>query len=170
MRKRNRAEMQSIFITIVIPTYNCNGVVQRAIKSVRGQTFKSWELLVIDDGSTDQTCRSISDFEGLDSRISLIERSIEREKGANACRNIGIEAASGKYIAMLDSDDEWCKSRLQKLFDFVRVNPAVNGIYCGIKIDDGCNVTRAPVRPIKNGESYADYVMEKITSFKPQDM
>ena len=99
-------------ITIIIPTYNRANLLSRAIKSVLNQTFKDFELIVVDDGSTDNTAEVIKKFQEQDKRIRYIQH--DKNKGTAATRNIGIKAAKGEYIAFLDSDDEWFPEKLEK--------------------------------------------------------
>src|SRR5690606_19535755 len=84
------------------------GTLGKAIASVRNQTYSNIELIVVDDGSTDDTPSVIEEF--ADSRLTFIRH--ERNLGASAARNTGIEAARGRYIAFLDSDDEWLPERI----------------------------------------------------------
>ena len=95
-------------ITVLIPTHNRAGLLQRALKSVLGQTLAPDEIIVIDDGSTDGTADSmVASFPAV--------RCIRQEnRGVSAARNRGIEAASGDWIAFLDSDDEWLPRKLER--------------------------------------------------------
>ena len=97
-------------VSVVIPTYNREHLVMRAIRSVVSQTFKDWELLVVDDGSKDNTEDAVQSFG--DPRIRFIKHEIN--KGECATRNTGIVAATGGYLAFLDSDDEWLPEKLEK--------------------------------------------------------
>ncbi len=97
-------------VTVIVPTYNRAGVIERAIDSVCAQTFQDMEIIVVDDGSTDNTVdivRSISD-----ERIRCI--AFKANRGSGAARNEGLKAATGKYIAFLDSDDEWLPEKVEK--------------------------------------------------------
>jgi len=97
-------------ISVVIPTYNRSSTIVASIESVRDQSFKDIEIIVVDDGSTDNTESVIS---GLDiPELRYIRYSESR--GANAARNIGIQAALGEYIAFQDSDDIWHSEKLEK--------------------------------------------------------
>lgn len=96
--------------SIVIPTYNRAPELDRAIRSVLAQTFESYELIVVDDGSSDGTAAMIRDRFG--DQVVLIEAP---NRGAGAARNAGIERATGDYIAFLDSDDEALASWLEEL-------------------------------------------------------
>lgn len=104
-------------VSVVIPTYNRVDVLPRAVESVLGQTFRDLELLVVDDGSTDETLAYLDDVE--DERLRVVEH--ETNQGANAARNTGIGAADGEYVAFLDSDDEWHPRKLERQID--RVEP-----------------------------------------------
>jgi glycosyltransferase involved in cell wall biosynthesis len=97
-------------VSVVLPVYNRAGCIQQSIKSVLRQTYQNLEIIVVDDGSTDQTIEKIKALSDL--RIRVI--SLPNNKGANAARNVGINAAKGHWIAFQDSDDEWEPHKLQK--------------------------------------------------------
>lgn len=99
-------------ISIVMPAYNCEESVAESIESVIHQTYQNWELLVLDDGSKDNTLKIINKFERKDSRIKSLPNEVN--KGVSATRNRGIELAKGNWIAFLDSDDMWEPSKLEK--------------------------------------------------------
>jgi glycosyltransferase involved in cell wall biosynthesis len=90
-------------VTVVIPTYNRAAQLTCAIQSVLNQTYENLEIIVVDDASADDTQRIVESF--ADSRIRYIRHKVNR--GGSAARNTGIRAATGKYIAFLDDDDEW---------------------------------------------------------------
>jgi hypothetical protein len=91
-------------VTIVMPVWNRAGMVERAVASVQAQTYGAWELVVVDDGSTDGTQEVIEALAVGDARIKLVRRPHE---GVSAARNAGIEAATGHFLAFLDSDNTW---------------------------------------------------------------
>ena len=119
-------------ISIIIPTYNQAEYLQEAIESVLNQTYKNIEIIIIDDGSTDNTLKVVNSFN--DNKIIFIQ---QRNKGASSARNTGIKEANGEYIAFLDSDDLWLKDKLRKQIDFMRENPEVGllGTGCFQMID-----------------------------------
>src|ERR1017187_7936626 len=100
-------------VSVVIPTYNRARILPRAVKSVVSQTLEDWELLVVDDGSADDTEQVVAAFG--DSRIHYIRH--ERNRGQSAAQNTGIRASRGTYVAFLDSDDEWLPEKLAKVVD-----------------------------------------------------
>jgi glycosyltransferase involved in cell wall biosynthesis len=97
-------------VSVILPTYNRAALLGRAIRSVLGQSYTNFELIVIDDGSTDETYGVMNGFR--DRRIKYI--SLEHNTGAGAARNVGIRMARGKFLAFQDSDDEWLPSKLAK--------------------------------------------------------
>lgn len=102
------------FFSVILPTYNREKMLSNAIRSVIAQQFPDWELIVIDDGSTDGTKRVVADFQ--DERIKYVfQKNAER----SAARNNGIRNAKGKYIAFLDDDDEYLPVHLQYLYKFI---------------------------------------------------
>jgi glycosyltransferase involved in cell wall biosynthesis len=104
-------------VSVIIPTYNRGWILRDAIESVLSQDFKNFELIVVDDGSTDDTPSILSDYE--DRLVSVFQKN----SGVSAARNKGIIKASGRYIAFLDSDDEWLPEKLSKQMDFFLKNP-----------------------------------------------
>ena len=94
-------------LSVILPTYNRSGIVSRAIKSVVSQSFKDIELIIIDDGSEDDTERSIKSH--ADKRIKYFKQA---NKGPGSARNRGILLSKGEYLAFLDSDDWWDKEKL----------------------------------------------------------
>src|SRR5262245_52205489 len=90
-------------VSIVIPTYNRAALIARSIQSVLNQSYADFELLVIDDGSTDETEGVVARF--FDLRINYVR--LASNAGASAARNVGIRISKGKFIAFQDSDDEW---------------------------------------------------------------
>ncbi len=98
-------------ISVILPFYNRIDLVLRAIASVEEQTYKNWELIVINDGSTDSNVRLV------EKKLSNITNAVyirnSKNSGPSFARNRGIEQAMGTYIAFLDSDDEWLESKLE---------------------------------------------------------
>jgi len=102
--------MNSELISVIIPTYNRAKSITRSIITVLNQTYENYELIVIDDCSTDSTKKILQSFS--DKRIIYVRHLYNQ--GAAAARNTGIKIAKGKYIAFQDSDDEWLPKKLEK--------------------------------------------------------
>jgi glycosyltransferase involved in cell wall biosynthesis len=98
-------------ISVIIPTYNRAHLLPRAVESVLRQTFQDFELIIIDDGSTDNTKEAIEEFQKKDKRIKYF---YHKNAGPSSARNLGIKNSIGKYIAFLDSDDVWLPEKLEK--------------------------------------------------------
>ena len=104
-------------ISVVIPSYNRKEFLKRSIDSVINQTKKAYEIIVVDDGSTDGTETMIkSDYD-------FVKFIKQKNKGVSAARNIGIEVSIGEWICFLDSDDEWKKDKLEKQINAMKSNP-----------------------------------------------
>ncbi len=99
-------------VTIITPSYNSAKLITLTINSVINQSYSAWELIIVDDCSTDNSCEIIQSFIDSDSRIKLIKQ--DQNAGAAAARNTGIEHAKGQFIAFLDSDDYWHPEKLEK--------------------------------------------------------
>lgn len=113
-------------VSIILPTYNRAHLVGRAIKSILDQTYQDFEIIVVDDGSIDNTEEIINSF--TDTRIIYVKH--QRNKGGSAARNTGIKLAKGRYIAFQDSDDEWMPRKLEIQTEiFVTSSPEVGVIY-----------------------------------------
>lgn len=99
-------------VTIIMPAYNSEKFIGKAIESVQNQTFVNWELIIHDDCSCDETINIVSRYCAEDSRITLIKGT--QNLGAAAARNSCLNKATGSLIAFLDADDVWCKDKLEK--------------------------------------------------------
>lgn len=116
-------------ISVIMPLYNNEKYVIEAIQSVINQTYKDWELIIINDASTDNSKEIVQRFlhKQLDSRIKFID--LENNNGVSFTRNLGIKEAKGEYISFLDSDDLWDKEflklsylKLKENYKFVYTN------------------------------------------------
>ena len=108
--------MNDDLVSIIMPSYNTANFIDKTIKSVIDQTYTKWELIIVDDCSTDNTQKIVESVN--DSRIIYIEN--ERNSGAAISRNIALSKASGKWIAFLDSDDLWEKTKLEHQISFMK--------------------------------------------------
>ncbi|MRX54258.1 glycosyltransferase [Bacillus idriensis] len=116
-------------VSVIIPTYNRSNLLKKSIETVLGQTFTDFELIIVDDCSKDDTQKVILSFN--DPRIIYIK--LEENQGAPFARNIGINKAKGKYVAFLDSDDQWLPEKLQKQVLTFKKNEKTGVVYTGIK-------------------------------------
>ena len=126
-------------VSVIIPTYNRAHLVGRAIRSVLNQTYQDFELIVVDDGSTDNTEEVVKGFN--DDRIRYICH--DENKGGSAARNTGIKIALGEYIAFLDSDDEWLPEKLRRQIGTLqKLSKEWAGVCTGFWLIDGGSVIK----------------------------
>lgn len=110
-------------ITIITPAYNAEKYISETIQSVLNQTYQDWEMIIVDDCSTDNTSVIVQKYVEKDSRIRLIRAPING--GVAKARNIGLEHAKGEYIAFVDSDDLWIPEKLDKQISFMKKKDCV---------------------------------------------
>lgn len=104
-------------VSIVTPVYNAGAYIEETVAMVRRQTYREWELLLVDDCSTDDSAERIGKWCREDGRVHLIAR--EKNGGAAAARNCGISRAAGRYVAFLDADDIWMEDKLERELNFM---------------------------------------------------
>ena len=126
------ALMNTIEISVIMPAYNAGKFVAESIESILKQTFSAWELIVVDDGSTDNTSEVIASFLS-DKRIKLIKQP---NGGVSAARNTGINAATGNFITFLDSDDTYYPENLQTKYNAITQDSAIEYVYSDLQICD----------------------------------
>lgn len=127
-------------ISVIIPTYNREKELLRSLESVRKQTISDIEIIIVDDGSTDSTEKSVRNIK--DDRIRFIKH--ERNRGGGAARNTGIENAYGEYIAFQDSDDVWYENKLEVQLNTLLENNA-DVVFCKMnRIENGISVRKIP--------------------------
>lgn len=116
-------------VSIIIPTYNNANTICRAVDSCINQTYENIEIIVIDDGSTDNTKEVLSKYNS-DERFKYI---YQENQERSVARNHGLEIAKGEYIQFLDSDDEIYPTKIEKQVNFLSVNPEYFLVYCGVE-------------------------------------
>ncbi|WP_264566081.1 glycosyltransferase family 2 protein [Flavobacterium sp. N3904] len=110
----------SDLVSIITPTFNTENFIEAALQSVLNQTYQNWEMILVDDASTDQTVEIIKEFVKKDNRIRLIE--LFQNSGAGIAREVALSQAKGDYIAFLDADDLWKPLKLEKQLQFLKEN------------------------------------------------
>lgn len=120
-------------VSIIVPVYNAAAYLEETIKSVCGQSYENWELLLVDDCSTDKSRELIIDMAAKEGRIRPVFQP--KNYGAAEARNAGIREASGAYIAFLDADDIWKPEKLERELDFLKKKDAAF-VFCGYEFAD----------------------------------
>jgi len=133
-----KAYREQPIVSVIIPTFNREGLLMRAVKSALSQTLTDIEVIVVDDGSTDGTGMLLASCQDVRVRYHLLSH-----QGACAARNVGLALAQGKYIAFLDSDDVWLPNKLELQKRQLEMSGA-DAVFCAFRRHDGTSVTSFP--------------------------
>lgn len=166
-------------VSIIMPAYNCGDFIGTTLDSVINQSYKNWEVIVVDDCSNDNTADVVQEYIKKDNRIKY--HKLEKNSGAAVARNKAVDLASGKYMAFLDSDDVWFAEKLTKQIGFMEENDY--GFTCTsyTKIDErgeylNRTIATQPKRDYDGvlktcpGNSTVIYNAEKLGKFKIPDI
>lgn len=146
--------MENPLVSVIIPLYNGKSTIRRAVDSVLLQSYRNFEIIVVDDGSNDGCHKIVEEMGKNDGRIRLFRLP---HSNANVARNYGINQSRGEYIAMLDADDEWMESHLEE--SLCALNDAkVDGIYGSI-ILRGKTDRLIETRAIRQDETAIDFLL-----------
>jgi len=141
------------FFSVVIPVYNRGSLIRETLDSVRNQTHQDFEIIAVDDGSTDNSCQVIESLG--DPRIRLIR---QKNAGAQAARNAGIDAANGRYVALLDSDDLFVLEKLARVRQVLDAGD-FDVVYSSFLVDRGVGrYMIRPTRPLRPAEDVGEYL------------
>lgn len=162
-------------VSIIMPAYNAARVIDDTIHSVLGQTYKNWELIVVDDRSTDNTLEIVRQFSS--EKIKIIE--LKKNSGAAKARNRGVLAAKGRFVCFLDADDLWCPDKLARQLNFMNETGAAFGfagyVFADAKGKPNGKVVRVPKtitynQALKNTTIWTSTVIFDMTKIKKQDL
>jgi len=135
--------MNNDLVSIIMPSYNCGKYVEDTIRSVQEQTYQNWEIIFVDDCSSDDTVRRVSYLLERDPRIKLFQN--HRNSGAAVSRNYALREAKGRWVAFLDSDDLWEPTKLEKQVRFMEENGYKFSYTCYSEMDTDGNLTGVEV-------------------------
>lgn len=115
-------------VSVVIPAYNATAYVREAVESALQQTYKNIEIIVVDDGSTDNLRETLASYV----KQGMVRYLYQKNKGLSAARNTGIREARGEYIALLDADDMFLPNKIEKQVAFLTAHPECDVCYCDL--------------------------------------
>ena len=169
-------------VSIVVPMHNAKQYIEDTIKSVLEQTYENWELILVDDCSTDETCETVKQF--VESLPFMVKERIhvlplESNAGAAGARNAGTKTAKGRYLCFLDADDLWNKDKLEKQIAFMEEKQATF-CFTGYEFGDADavrtgKIVRVPEQMVykqalQNTTIFTSTVMLDITRFDPEQL
>lgn len=153
----------SLKVSIIIPSYNRGKVIKETLDSVYRQAYTDWECIVVDDGSTDNTCDIVKFYTEKDSRFKLYSRPNNRRKGANACRNYGFEKATGTFIQWFDSDDIMHPNKLEKKVNILSTSNYDFVVCSGIEFKESIDNNFSKWNKTKSKKPALDHIIGNMT-------
>ena len=173
-------DLDSDLVSIIMPTYNCGAFIGETIATVQAQTHSHWELLIVDDCSTDDTAEVVAALAENDPRIRYVR--LEINSGAAMARNRAMELAQGRYMAFLDSDDLWHPDKLRRQIDFMTSRGVAMSCTAYAQIDERGvptgKIVRSPAKTSYNrllldcpvGNSTVMYDVARLGKFEVPDI
>ena len=161
----------NIAISIIIPVYNVEKYLRECLDSILNQTFQNFEIICVDDGSTDKSLEILQEYKRKDDRFVILQ---QRYSGAGSARNNGIRLAEGKYIQFLDSDDYFEPTLLEEMYNHAEKFNADLTVCSSRKVDDEGNITetgspnfpinidKIPMEQVFNRQDFKDEIFKKI--------
>lgn len=151
-------------VSVIVPVWNTGKEATRLIEQLLQQSYQNLEIIAVDDGSTDDSLATLQDLAKKDKRLRVIH---QKNAGASAARNAGIEVASGKYVIFVDSDDEVAENFVEKLARAAENGSNTALVIVGmhmkkLQIGESIDVHTAPRRKRRKNERRADYVLELL--------
>lgn len=122
-------------VSVVVPVFNAHSWIRSTLESVHAQTHRHWELVIVDDGSADNSSQVVTEFSSRADRPVHLIRT--RNSGPSVARNTGIEASSAPYIAFLDADDVWYPTKLERQLEVLTAQPEAVACICDYEIQRG---------------------------------
>ncbi|MBL1242592.1 MAG: glycosyltransferase family 2 protein [OCS116 cluster bacterium] len=149
-------------VSIITPSYNCQKFVADTIDSVLAQAYENWEMIIVDDASTDDSIAVIEKYAEQDGRIKLIK--LAKNGGAAMARNKALEHATGRYIAFLDSDDIWHKDKLALQIEFMSAhNRPIS--FTAYELMDADGMLKNHIMPVVSSLTLVQFLKNTIIGF-----
>ncbi|MEJ5994825.1 glycosyltransferase family 2 protein [Pedobacter sp. Du54] len=159
--------MEKGVVSIIVPTFNRAHLLPATLNSILSQTWTSWECLIIDDGSSDNTVEVVKGYIKYDARFKYFKRPENLKKGAPTCRNFGFEMSSGEYIQWFDSDDLMLPDMLEKKVQTLQRNPEIDFMVAKMGEFTVNDKYSYPQYELMSNNLVEDYLLYKIHFLTP---
>lgn len=157
-------------VSIIVPVYNRPDLLGEMVVSILNQSYSHWELLLVDDGSTEETHHYLKNLCAGDSRIFFFERTKDRKPGGNAARNIGFERSRGSFINWFDSDDKMHPFFIERKVEAFLRNPGYDIVFSKTIETNFLDIYSKNKRLNKTDNLLRDYIIRKVSWFLPDGM
>jgi len=155
-------------VSVVVPTYNREQMLHGTLDSVHKQSYRPIEVIVVDDGSTDDTEQAVRTWAATHHERHGFSVRYQRQPhlGGNAARNTGISSALGTFVAFLDSDDRWLPDKIEKQVAVLQSDARIGGVYCGVRhVEAGTGESTEPVeRSYPSGQLLGELLVKDVTA------
>lgn len=163
-------------VSVIMPTYNCGNFIAETLDSIKAQTYENWEVVIVDDCSTDNTKEIVDSYSALDPRIKY--HCLDKNSGAAVARTVAMQNADGEYMAFCDSDDLWLPEKLEKQLAFMNENGYAFSCTAYEQIDEESKSLGRVIKTVKKtdynrllldcpvGNSSVMYNVEKMGKFE----
>lgn len=146
-------------VSVITPCFNSSVFIKETIESVLSQTYQNWEMIIVDDMSTDNSVELISGYKNNDQRIKLIQ--LNQKAGAAEARNIALREATGRFIAFLDSDDVWFPTKLEEQIQFMN-SKEIAFSFSAYELMDENSIPLNKLIQVPNQIGYKEYLKDTI--------
>ena len=157
--------MNQLLISIIIPTFNRAHLLSDTLNSLLEQTYKQWECIVVDDGSTDNTADLMGGYLAKDARFQYYKRPNSKSKGPNSCRNFGFEMSKGDYVQWFDSDDRYFPFALETYIKAIDANTESDAVVAKLEITNFITDRKIKENRITSDNVIEDYFTGKIAYY-----
>tara|TARA_R100000935_G_scaffold1517_1_gene4875 strand:+ start:56862 stop:57821 length:960 start_codon:yes stop_codon:yes gene_type:complete len=156
-------------ISIIIPTYNREELIEETLTSIKSQTYRNWECIIVDDGSTDNTFARINNISNKDERFKIVRRPSNRKPGGNGARNYGLEISNGDYVNWFDSDDLMIANKLAFQLGMLQEDNDLDFVIsqCTIFKNTPDKIIGVMSKNVFSENLFEDFVKKKVKFFTP---
>lgn len=139
-----------MFFSVIVPIYNAEDTIENCLESVRNQTFKDFEVIMVNDGSKDSSEKICKKYESIDKRFRYL---FQENKGVSVARNVGIKESKGEYLTFVDSDDFYYRTFLESFYSLINKYPEKGHYWCTYQVFESNQITDKRLKPVDQNDN-----------------